>query len=598
MMNKNDKNKRFLVTTSDERSWEPDQPTLFLGEWCRLYERKQVWERMDAVVAEPYGLLPEQKEVNTAYIQRMSAQLLIELTDALNAFHGVQHSLRYWELLLGHWLRRFVTISFDRYFTLKDALDKYGSSGTTIFDSSSYSLATTDSLAFLWACNDDVWNHVFYSRIFNYLKGGPVTNNLEALEGCVGFRLPMGSAKFQFKGYAKMLARSLTEKILPSLSRKGDAFFIQTYLPRVVELKLQISLGQFPQIWRSPRLNSVEPNRERLRSFKLNTQNLEGFDSFVRSILCETIPSCYLEGYSPLMAQVAGLPWPSRPQFVFTSNSFDFDEVFKAWVGAKVEQGVTYFAGQHGANYGTHARLCDLHMPEHTVPDKFITWGWSNEDPKIIPAFVFTQPCKTKKQIKKAGGLLLVELQPPIHLGLCDTLQYPEFIDYQEEQFRFVEQLPASIQQQLTVRLYRGFNNLSWCDKERWHDRSPATRIDDAEINIAKSISSSRLIVFSYDSTGLLENLCQNVPSLCFWQGGLDHLRESAKPYYEKLQQAGILLNSAESAAQKVASVWDDVPAWWSSECVQNARKFFCDRYARVSSRPVEELKEIFVSHA
>jgi hypothetical protein len=47
---------RHLITTADERTWKFDRPVLFLGEWCRLYDRKQVWGGMDGIVAEPYGL--------------------------------------------------------------------------------------------------------------------------------------------------------------------------------------------------------------------------------------------------------------------------------------------------------------------------------------------------------------------------------------------------------------------------------------------------------------------------------------------------------------------------------------------------------------
>ena len=35
----------FLVTTALEDTWpEPDKPTLFLGEWCKLHLRKNYWK--------------------------------------------------------------------------------------------------------------------------------------------------------------------------------------------------------------------------------------------------------------------------------------------------------------------------------------------------------------------------------------------------------------------------------------------------------------------------------------------------------------------------------------------------------------------------
>ena len=47
--------KRYLITTADEKTWKFDRPVIFLGEWCRLYDRKHIWSGMDSVVADPYG---------------------------------------------------------------------------------------------------------------------------------------------------------------------------------------------------------------------------------------------------------------------------------------------------------------------------------------------------------------------------------------------------------------------------------------------------------------------------------------------------------------------------------------------------------------
>lgn len=52
---------RYLVTTADEKTWELNRPIIFLGEWCRIYDRRQIWSRLDAIVAKPYGLDNDQR---------------------------------------------------------------------------------------------------------------------------------------------------------------------------------------------------------------------------------------------------------------------------------------------------------------------------------------------------------------------------------------------------------------------------------------------------------------------------------------------------------------------------------------------------------
>ena len=74
-------------------------------------------------------------------------------------------------------------------------------------------------------------------------------------------------------------------------------------------------------------------------------------------------------------------------------------------------------------------------------------------------------------------------------------------------------------------------------------------------------------------------------------------MRDNAKPYYQLLINAGILHLTPESIAKKVNEIWNNVDAWWMQNKVQKARKEFCDRYARVSNKPIHDLKKILLSN-
>ena len=121
----------------------------------------------------------------------------------------------------------------------------------------------------------------------------------------------------------------------------------------------------------------------------------------------------------------------------------------------------------------------------------------------------------------------------------------------------------------------------------------PAVHLETGEAPIQKLCAKSRLVVHSYDSTGILETLASNTPTLCFWDGGLDHLLPRDKPYYELLRGAGILADSPEQAALFVTQYWDDIDGWWKSEQVQSARREFCEQYARNEKNPVRTMKRL-----
>jgi len=154
----------------------------------------------------------------------------------------------------------------------------------------------------------------------------------------------------------------------------------------------------------------------------------------------------------------------------------------------------------------------------------------------------------------------------------------------------FAGELPDVIRAGLTVRLHAEHRRHPWCEVQRWRQREPQITLDAGTRPVAALLAGSRLVVHSYDSTGILESLSLDVPTVCFWSGGLEHLRESAVPYYRTLVDAGILHLTASGAARHVAQIWNDVDAWWRSAPVQAARLQFCERYARRSAAPVREL--------
>jgi putative transferase (TIGR04331 family) len=228
---------------------------------------------------------------------------------------------------------------------------------------------------------------------------------------------------------------------------------------------------------------------------------------------------------------------------------------------------------------------------EEITSDKFLTWGWTDNLPQHTPAYVLKTAGRKAKEYNPNGSLLLIEDLMYQRLDIWDRTQ--EFVAYFSYQAEFIEKLQYSPRQDLTVRLHPYYVYLSPFEVVKWYEFDPDLKIDAGRTEINKLISESRLVVHGYDSTGILETLSQNVPTLAFWQNDLHHLRDGAKPYYQILLNAGIIHLTAESAAAKVNEIWDDVEGWWAQGSVQKARILFCDRYARVSRNPVRDLKAL-----
>ena len=191
------------------------------------------------------------------------------------------------------------------------------------------------------------------------------------------------------------------------------------------------------------------------------------------------------------------------------------------------------------------------------------------------------------------GGLLLVEKSQEPRVETWDT--YSEYLKYFKDQKKFVNLLADEPKQKLLIRLSSSAVNLKLNENSRWLDFNKSLKIDNGKVAIKNLILESRLVVHSYDSTGILETLSQNIPTLAFWQNGLDHLREEVRPDYQKLIDAGIIHLSAKSVAYKVNEIWNDVDGWWLQKNVQDKRKQFCDIYAKNCKNPINTITSLLL---
>jgi putative transferase (TIGR04331 family) len=223
-----------------------------------------------------------------------------------------------------------------------------------------------------------------------------------------------------------------------------------------------------------------------------------------------------------------------------------------------------------------------------------LTWGWTDGFERSIPTFVFQN--KQMKRLKRelAKDLLLICAGSGISHVTYDvyTISKGNLEMYQV----FVNQLSSQPRDNLILRLHQSTKNHSMFERGRWLEFDSRLRVDEGGTNINDLISGSKLVVHGYDSTGILLTLSQNIPSIAFWMNGFEHLSDEVIKDYQLLFEAGIVHLNAESAAEFVNEIWNDIDAWWNSELVQTARLEFCSRFARTSSNIALDLKTILFS--
>ncbi len=573
--------KRYLVTTSDERTWPKDKPILFLGEWCKKYSRRGYWGNFNSITVEYHWNNRDKLYTDYKYIQNLYEELLPAFSETLNKYNNTNHDIEYWRIIAGPWLSSYIAILFDRWSMIEYTLSNYELECTLILDLNNKHMVPHDMSDFNSMYINDEWNSFMYSKVIDYLGG------VNVIDITVDTNKDLSKYKFNnrksfIKQFATKLKRwfgSLTEV----LGINNDVFFISSYFSTFNLWKLQIKLGQFPTIINfvpTSNLNSTIKDRANL---SINYKSNNKFEYFLIKIIPHQIPLVYLEGYKEILERVNDKYWPSNPKIILTAICYIYDDFFKIWAAEKIKQGSRLYIEQHGGHFGT-GKFSSYEDHQLKI-SHFLSWGWVYGDLNNITPLPATKLINIQNKFKvlRDGGILLVTTEFPRYSNhlMSIPIEASQYSKYEEDQMNLVSLLNIEIRSKLTVRT---FHEKFGCEqKQRWVDCFENLTLDSGENSMKKSISKNRLVVSTQNATTMLELLAANVPTVLFWNKEHGELNSLARPYYDELRDVGILHDTPESAARHINKVWNKVDSWWTKQDTQNVRIKFCDQYAKTS---------------
>ena len=579
-----------LITTAYSKSWPKAGRVVFLGEWCK--EGNHVFKQYEKTeTLKPFSVEKEKKISLINYSNNLYLELIDELTHELNRFHQLNMSKRFWTIIIGPWLMTYTRLIINRYFTIEKVFKDFDISETIVSNQESYDLSSNEFMGFLDDTSDDIWNFVLYSNIIKNLRN----KKIELVQNKDNIARKRRKSPLNHRPGIRSFFKKIilfVSRYMSFFSRNSDRVIIKSYLPIIQELFLQASFFQFPRIFSTPKIKTYKLDKKARNNFFQNYGQYSDEKREIRRLVSILIPKAYLEGFKDIQRITENLNWPKNPKFIFTSNSFSVDEIFKVYTAEKTEMKVPYFVGQHGNNYGT--LIGSEFWPEMLTCTALISWGWTGvyKNIAIKPAFNLKLAGKKKSNYDKNGGLLVINRGPGIRCGPHD--KFFEHIMNNQYTKGFIKNLSDTIRRKLTLRLHHGsIERGQGKDILFWSKLFPVIKIDSGYSNINDLKKTSRIIVHTYDSTGVLETLQENIPTILFFQDNLELLLPEAKFFYELLVEAKILHLDNKSAANHLNEIWENIDKWWESEKTQRAKNIFCNQYSKDSLKPARDLKKV-----
>ena len=553
-------------------------PFLLLGEWCKDYKKEknpaffsyEIW---------PYHWDDRKKmRRDSIEIEEIYKKNISILGHFLNKKNNVKHTSRYWEIVAGPWLKRFLMIAFDRWEILEKCWKGRHFSEVILEEWKKNSSAAKTTHEFVLQTINDKWNNEFFGKMSKYLKIPIKVVKIKSLD------------EKKRRSFLNEFINNTKENLFSFLATRDKYCFCETYLSRPHQIWLQLLLKQIPK--------KLSFSKKIKTSLKLRRKNekisLKGkknnFLKFLSKILTCYIPKSFLEDYKKT-SEVANSYNPKKPKVIFTSNSHCYNDLFKIYSANKIENGSKLVIGQHGGFYGVGSWGSE-EKHEIRICDKYLSWGWKSKSSKIIPFGILTH-YKANKKISNNKKLLLIQNMTYryAYYNSSFPVSTSQWSIYFNEQKTFVDNLPNHIFSQTAIRLMPG---TQYHDEEvQWKETFPSIRFEKSRKSLPKILQKYGIAVISYQGTPLNELLFNNIPTIAFWNPKQWEIRKCARPIFQKLLHAGILHKTPESASHLIYHIWDNIGNWWAQPQVQTARNEFCKKYAKSEKQPVYKILKI-----
>ena len=585
----------FLVLTKLPGFQDTTQPYFYLGEWCLSSEEKLSRH------GQPLLTHPRLDKINSLhsyqYAMKIYASLLPQLANWLNETHKTNYSLQYWRIVIGPFLMQYIQIIYHRASLLKKAHAKYKNLNTIGLSNTSY-LCPKNTADFEYlAGHSDAWNHQLFSQLWHLLFA-PITRNQEydwAKEST--YRTTTAQiTPYKIKTKALIKIISFLIKIT-----KGKIIGL-CYTDIIFSNKWRLLKTLFLAKFRALPLLEAQLNQTNSQKQTINKKTRESlttltcqnkFSTIILETLKTNLPLNFLENYQheDTNSQIC---FPYRPNHILGFGWVQNDRM-KFWAAKCAEKGSKLIAMQHGGCYGQF-RFSAYEAMERDSTDAFISWGWIDDQKKVIPApviLVSTLIAEVKKNKAAKRDLILWPATEPASRYLTFFAAFPittamqSYLDWQE---RFLSTLNNNIFDTLTLRPN---------PTRQWHQPIqscwPALKIDQLENkeSFFDRLKQTKILVVDNLATTFLYGLALNIPTLLFWEKWAWPIRKDAKPYFALLEKVKIYHRSPESAAAFLNQIAADPNTWWHSDAVQAAREEFCCQYIQTTKSPLRTWAKI-----
>jgi putative transferase (TIGR04331 family) len=558
----------------------------YIGEWCLLDDKIEDIRKKRLLKIYEWSNNNNKKKEDIKYLNSLYEKILTNLVSSLNKYHATEYSKKYWELLISRWLWFYIHRVFIHWEISKKAINNYPikSIFSLNLKDDFFIPENTEHSRSIIQSENNYWSHWIFCKIFKYISKVHFIN------------LSLNSKANIQKDITSLDRKSPYNDTLNIYLHKKKYFFYRLSIPKILRIKLMISnfFLNVKKIKKIIHYTELKHNRDNFYDVKNSNDKLL---NFLNLIIPFHFPRIFLENYKILEKNYNKVNWPKKIKYIFTTHGHFFDELFKLYAAKQRLFGTKLAILQHGyGGFFYNNNFFNL-LYDVKIADIFGTWGWKKND-KTIPLFLTTVQGKNKKKyyfVKKKK--ILLELYQIGDFPQRPPNGYLGSKERNEINLYLINGFIKNLRKDLRSNTFCKIVNLT-----KKHVIKNAILKNYKEIKFIDTKKYTYQIRKKYNlqvgfflGGGFFEAIYINNPVILIFENkfteGVDNEMLKVIDLFIKCK---ICFLNAKEAALFINNNYDHLNEWWETTELQNARKLFCEKYARHSDNPVKLFNKIF----
>jgi putative transferase (TIGR04331 family) len=561
--------KNLLVLTPIVETFGKNEKIFFLGSWCNSSSKRKLFKnRKFLFFKHPYNIDEKKFLIDQKYLNKLRKRLLNSLTVKLNQIHNIAYSKYEWNIIIGHWIKIYTSILFDRweiirFFFLKNKFKKM----KVFFVKSNHNYFLSNE-NFVENFNySDIANHWLFANIIKFLdkkklKIEFISNYNNKLNHNI---FPKGKFNKNIFFYIKQLIDK-TLFIFASFILRFNRIIIDGFYSAKVNLKICAKFMIIPfninSFFNVRNFNILKDDNKRIILNGINFTPHNNFEKFLINNVKNYLPITYVEKFSSLRIKI--LKYISSKKIIYSQAAYLFNDVYNIWLVEMLKKKSTFFSGDHGGSFIFQNAIINSRKE---ISKNFISWHKPIDkvDVQLSPLKLIDRSIKLKKNRDRC---LIITHELPRYYYLFTDIPV---VENNFDELMKIKKMISYFKNEIKLSsIFRNSQNSDWGYEDLIKNSFRNNIKFSTNKNIYDDFKNTKLSICTYPSTPFSESINLNIPSIFFFTKKNWRIHKKFSKLLDDMQNENLFFDDEKLASNHINKIWNNVDDWWNKNSVQN----------------------------